>query len=150
MAFELAAVDPADAGDLVRQVDFPAMQDGPLYRLISPDPSTLTEDAREEILQWYIDGLGNALKNETGNLRQLRTPEGKPVGFCKHCTGCGLPGLKLSRFTHKLQKPLPGTLNLESWHRVSIDLRTAREQALAGLQNVCRMYTLDHLQFSVV
>lgn len=84
MAFTLTAVDVADAEDLVRQVEFPAMQEGPWYRSMFPDASTFTRDQRETIVQFYITSLQDALVQEGQNFRQVRTRgggEGVPVGF---------------------------------------------------------------------
>ncbi|KAI0530105.1 hypothetical protein GGR58DRAFT_508820 [Xylaria digitata] len=137
MTFELTAVDLADAADLVKQVDFPAMRDGPLYRLMFPDPSTLPGDQREAILQWYIAGLEEALMKEKQNFRQIRTQEGIPVGFC----GWTLYGPHPSEARPvppqlpRPQNPLPETLNFQAWHRASTDLRAERERALAGLRS---------------
>ncbi|KAI1827543.1 acyl-CoA N-acyltransferase [Xylaria intraflava] len=138
MSFELAAVDPPDAGDLVRQVDFPSMQEGPLYRIMFPDSSTLAVDQREEIVQWYISGLEETLLRGKEKFQQIRMQDGTPIGFC---------GWMLDRAEQSEAQPvrprrhnlLPETLDLQAWGQVSADLRAERERCLAGLQNVCRL-----------
>lgn len=142
MVFMVSAVDVADAGDLVRRVDFPAMQEGPLYRLMFPESSNLAEDQREAIVQWHITGLQEALIQEQQNFRQIRTHEGIPVGFCGWTLDHAQPS-KPPPVRPQLppqEAPVPDTLKVHAWLEVSANIRVQRERALSGLQNVCRKF----------
>ncbi|KAI0109089.1 hypothetical protein GGR51DRAFT_547899 [Nemania sp. FL0031] len=117
MGFRLTAVELADAADLARYVDFPAMQDGPLYRLTFPGASAFCADQREAIVQFYI---------------YMLEEEGIPVGFCGWTSD---RPQQVSQRRPRQNNPLPETLDVESWIRASADLRVERN----GPEVNCRM-----------
>lgn len=45
----------------MRGVDVPSMLNGPLFRTMFPTYSTMSPEERNEMVQWYIDGLEEAL-----------------------------------------------------------------------------------------
>ncbi|KAF6789036.1 GNAT family [Colletotrichum sojae] len=75
-------VSTPDAESLVRDVDFPAMQDGSLYRFSFNLETLKNDEQREEIIAWYIEGLEQAIDREKDHFRQIRNSEGRPIAFC--------------------------------------------------------------------
>lgn len=57
----LLPVGPSDAEALSRGVDVPSMLNGPLFRTMFPTYSTMSPQERDEMVQWYTDGLEEAL-----------------------------------------------------------------------------------------
>ncbi|KAI8676166.1 N-acetyltransferase domain-containing protein [Fusarium sp. Ph1] len=51
MEVSIAAIDVLDAEDIVREINLPAMQHGPLYRLMFPPWADMTEAQQNEIVQ---------------------------------------------------------------------------------------------------
>ncbi|KPM37937.1 hypothetical protein AK830_g8614 [Neonectria ditissima] len=140
MATSIATVDLLDAERIVEKIDFPAMQDGPLYRLMFPTWADTTEAQQNEIVQWYAEGLKDALRRQTDNFLKLCTSDGTPLGFCgwamEHRHGMTKPGTVQHAQGHRL---VPETLDLSAWFSVSRDLRKERERVLTGLDEVCRL-----------
>lgn len=90
----LLPVGPSDAEAITRGVDVPSMLNGPLFRTMFPTYSTMSPEERDEMVQWYIDGLEEALA-DPGDEFYLKacqryggdgTSDGDghllPVGFC--------------------------------------------------------------------
>lgn len=138
--FELVAVSPNDAESLVRHVDYPAMQDGPLYRLMFP--RVTSESERESIIQLFIDGLKKAIQEEPGHFCQIRTSDGTPVAFSGWTLDQAHPAPEPVHPPQPQGKRmlLPACLNVRAWQRASDDLRAERRRILAGFQNICRTY----------
>ncbi|KAK2603270.1 hypothetical protein N8I77_009741 [Diaporthe amygdali] len=92
----LLPVEPSDADAIARGVDVPSMLNGPLFRTMFPTYNTMSPEERDEIVQWYIDGLKEALADPGDEFYlkacQLRGGDGTgtgdgdghllPVGFC--------------------------------------------------------------------
>lgn len=83
-----------------------------------PDPLALAGDAREQILQWYIVEVEDALKIQTDNFRQLLTSPGKPVGLC-------------GWILHAVQSA-EATLNLQPRHRLLCPSTVSERTSLRG------------------
>lgn len=83
MDFRISEVHASDTESLVREVDFPAMEGGPLYRVMFPgSPSNLGEEQREEIIRWYLEGFQEAFECEKTNFLKICTSDGTAAGFC--------------------------------------------------------------------
>lgn len=59
--YSLLPAGPSDAEAIARDVDVPSMLNGPLFRTMFPSYSTMSREEKDEMVQWYIDGLGEAL-----------------------------------------------------------------------------------------
>lgn len=69
---------------LVRKVEYPTHQNGPLSRLMFPFPSSKEEkqwEQREEEIKWTIDGLLQAVHGEDVTLYKPCREDGSPVGL---------------------------------------------------------------------
>ncbi|KAJ4211668.1 hypothetical protein NW759_012270 [Fusarium solani] len=141
MEASIAAIDVLDAEDIVREINLPAMQHGPLYRLMFPPWADMTEAQQNEIVQWYAEGLRDALRRKTVNFIQICATDGTPLGFCGWAMEHGRhAGTKQSTVQSGQGQPLlPETLDLAAWLSVSRDLRKERERVLIGLDEVCRL-----------
>jgi GNAT superfamily N-acetyltransferase len=146
MEVSIAATDVLDAEDIVREINLPAMQHGPLYRLMFPPWADMTEAQQNEIVQWYAEGLRDALRRKTVNFIQICATDGTPLGFCGWAMEHGRhAGTKQSTVQSGQGQPLlPETLDLAAWLSVSRDLRKERERVLIGLDEVCRESLLQH------
>lgn len=137
MQVRISALDIEGAEDLVREVDLPAIQDGPLYRLMFP--SETTEDEQNEIAQWYTEGLIDALHRENDTILQICNVEGTPLGFC------GWTIEDRARTEKENRKPrqlwIPETLDISAWLSTSSALRKERERVLESAI-VCREYSV--------
>lgn len=133
--------------DIVRNIDFPAMETGPLYRIMFPPVAELTEGQREEIICWYSEGLRDALTCPANSFLQICTPDGIPVGFCGWMLGPLGPreSNPNANSNQSTLNTLPQTLNIAAWGRVSCDLRRERERALKGLNAFCRKSGLQYM-----
>lgn len=92
----LHPVRPSDAEAIARGVDVPSMLNGPLFRTMFPTYSTMSPEERDEMVQWYIDGLEEALadpgdefylkacQRHGGDGTGIADGDGHllPVGFC--------------------------------------------------------------------
>jgi hypothetical protein len=56
-SFTLSKVEVSDAESIARHVEVPAMQNGPLYRMMFPRSETVIDTQSEEILRWYVELL---------------------------------------------------------------------------------------------
>ena len=146
MEVSIAAIDVLDAEDIVREINLPAMQHGPLYRLMFPPWADMTEAQQNEIIQWYAEGLRDALRRQTYNFIQICATDDTPLGFCGWAMEHGWhAGIKQSTVQPgQGQRLLPKTLDLAAWISVSKDLRRERERVLMGLDEVCRESLLQH------
>ncbi|KAI5867563.1 acyl-CoA N-acyltransferase [Durotheca rogersii] len=142
MEATIATVQIPDAERIVRRIDLPAMQHGPLYRLMFPPWADMTEAQQTEIVQWYAEGLRDALRRQTDKFLQICATDGTPLGFC---------GWAMENRRHTVTKSgnpvqhaqgrrlVPETLELSAWLSISRDLRKERERVLIGLGEVCRL-----------
>ncbi|KAG8412959.1 hypothetical protein J3458_013382 [Metarhizium acridum] len=137
----IADISVSDAERIVRKVDYPAMQDGPLFRLIFPSRAT-TEAQKNEIIQWYAEGLEDALRRKGNKLLQICALDGTPLGFCgwtvEHRGQSRQVPMNSSLSQHGTKLlSLPEALDLSAWLSVSSDLRSERERILSGWDDVC-------------
>lgn len=140
MEVSIATIDVLDAEDIMRKVDLPTMHHSPLYRLMFPPWAEMTEAQQNEIVQWYSEGLRDALRRTTVNFIQIRTTNGTPLGFCGWAMEHGRhAGTKRSPVQPGQGQPLPPeTLDLDAWLSISKKLRKERKRVLEGLNEVCR------------
>lgn len=138
MDHTISPIDHADTENITRMVDFPSMQEGPLYRLMFPSWADTTEAQKEEIIQWYAEGLRDALEHKTESFLQVCTADGVPLGFCGWRIERSGSEASDARGTGSRQAPLPETLDLSAWLGISADLRKERERVLKGIDDVCR------------
>lgn len=134
MQLHISPLDIEGADDIVRKVDLPAMEDGPLYRLMFP--SKVTEEQQTEIIHWYVRGIIDALNRTTDTLIRICDAEGTPLGFC----GWTIEDRPLARRENGAARHLsiPETLDMSAWFGVSSNLRKEKERALNGRKRVCR------------
>lgn len=59
--YSLLQAVPSDAEAIARGVDVPSMVNGPLFRTMFPTYSTISPEEWDEIVQWYVDGMEDAL-----------------------------------------------------------------------------------------
>lgn len=137
-----------DAENIVRQVDFPAMRNGPLYRLMFS--ADVTQAQQTEIIQWYVDGLRDALRQDANTFLQVCGSDGAPVGFCGWTMEYRAQSTENPQKVPEVRQEkhtVPEALDLPVWLEVSKDLRKERERVLKGLSVVCREYTSTALTY---
>ncbi|KAI0423745.1 hypothetical protein F5Y09DRAFT_348456 [Xylaria sp. FL1042] len=129
MSTSIYEIDVLQVEEIVRNVDFPAMQSGPLYRMMFPPAAEMTEGQQNEIIRWYSEGLGDALTFQTDSFLQICAPDGMSLGFCGWTIGPSQPkeinsstksncvGAVPGRDAHQ---PLPETLDLAAWPSVAL------------------------------
>lgn len=130
----LAHIDYSDIDSLVRDIDFPAMQDGPLYRIMFP--ADLQEEQRNEIIKWYTISMQRAYSGGTSFYKACKD-DGMVVGFA----GWVLEKPSRNISTEKKSKEgdyLPQALNVTAWQDASKVLMRERRRVLEGLDNVLR------------
>ncbi|KAL6698285.1 hypothetical protein J3F84DRAFT_367071 [Trichoderma pleuroticola] len=143
MTLIITPMNVLDAELVVQKIDYPAMQQGPLYRLMFPSWTHMTEAQQNEIVQWYTEGSRDALKQQKDKFLQICAVDGTPLGFCGWVMDCRRPSMTRTATAiqhgqaHRL--PLPEVLDHVAWASVSRDLRRERERVLAGLDQVCRV-----------
>lgn len=88
--YSVLTVALSDAEAIARGVDVSPMLNGPLFRTTFPTYSTMSPEEREEMAQWYIDGMEQPLW-EPGDEVYLKVCQHDgghsaqnlmPVGFC--------------------------------------------------------------------
>lgn len=150
MTGTISKISVADAECIIRKVDYPAMQDGPLFRLTFPSHATTTEAQQNEIIQWYTEGLKNALKCKAYKLFQICALDGTPLGFCgwtmeqrrqQQQQQQRMPTNTSPAQLGRKPPSLPEVLDFPAWVSVSNALRSERERILSGLDHVCRKWT---------
>lgn len=158
-------MNTSDAEVITRSVDVPAMQNGPLFRTMFPTYGTMSSTAREVMTQWYIDGLEEALKDQSDHMLLKACgcaddggddSQPRPVGFCgyeiieragshdatKHHQKPVQEDIynTTSTTTRKQRRSeLPETLEVDGWLTLSGKLRSERRRVLEGLDNICRL-----------
>lgn len=138
MEMRISTLDVEDAEDIVRKVDLPAIQDGPLYRLMFPSVTTIEQE--NEIVQWYAKGLAGAIHHDHSIILQICNVEGMPMGFCGWTWEDRTLTAKEDRVSKSRKLLVPGTLDVRAWLSVSSDLKKERERVLNGRGIVCREY----------
>ncbi|KAI0468145.1 hypothetical protein F4859DRAFT_491716 [Xylaria cf. heliscus] len=145
------SIDVCDAEQIVREIDFPAMQSGPLYRLMFPTASEFTESQQDEVIRWYSDSLRDAITGQTTSFLQICAPDGSPLGFCgwrieppcqatdestTRPAGSETAGLQSRR---RDRSSLPETLDIDTWVSISQQLRKERERVLNDTPAIYRL-----------
>ncbi|KAJ6024006.1 acyl-CoA N-acyltransferase [Penicillium herquei] len=138
MAFTLLEVESSDAESLVRECEFPAMQDNPLQLIMFPRSQPETWEAE---IRWMINNLQDTLALERSTSRKVCTEDGIFVGFASwtiHNTGT-----PRTRSTGKKDMNTnPNTLDVKAWLEVSKMLRLERERVLQDRDNIWRLTVL--------
>ena len=133
MHFSLTAVEASDAERLIRDCDFPAMQDNPIR--LTMFPCSCPETHREEI-RWMATGFRHALEKDPLNYRKVCTEDGTAVGFA----GWSLLKTSVARDDGGGQtvvdNPKPGTLDMDSFSTVSKMLKEEQDRILNGHRDI--------------
>ncbi|KAJ5549315.1 acyl-CoA N-acyltransferase [Penicillium frequentans] len=151
MRFTLCTVDAGDAELLVRNCDFPAMQNNPLHLTMFPNSCQGTE---EEELKWSIEALRKSILARPAWFRKVCLEDGTPVGFAgwnlEQTTTMG--GNSNNDVSKERKKPNdfpnrdywhPNTLDVEAWMRVSRLLREERIRVLCNRKDIWRLTILS-------
>ncbi|KAI1499858.1 acyl-CoA N-acyltransferase [Biscogniauxia marginata] len=148
-SFFLSEVDVADAENIARHVQVPAMQTGPLYRTMFPLSDTITEAQRGEIVRWYADMLEDAFQDRREIFLKASSIDGTLVGFCgwtiierncKHVEGSNSQANgQLNKEKRNKESWLPEAIDTNGWITLSKALRVERDRVLKNLDNICRM-----------
>ena len=160
MPFILSPIIASDADMLVRNVEYPANQDNPLYRLMFPSSKTAKQKEQLEAeIRWMVEGLTESLSKEDSSLRKACGENGRPVGFVEWVVGkttvtrdiSGKQSIQRKESAGKTQvgEPkkqakgsswCPDTLDVATWLDVSDKLRKERERVLQNhdTSNICR------------
>jgi hypothetical protein len=137
MALSLSDVKSSDIALLVRSIDYPAMQDGPLYRIMFN--AILRDEERENVVKWYIVSMERAFYSGT-HLCKACAIDGTPLGFAgwvlENTANCTKPDRLKKSF--KEGNYLPDTLDIAAWLKVSNALMNERKRILSNLDNVLR------------
>jgi hypothetical protein len=156
MTFSIHPVDMSDVDALIRQVEYPAHQNNPLHLLMFPG-SDKQDEQREEEIQWMIDGLRQTIPEANTTLHKACKEDGFPIGLIgwiaeqkivriveKNEDGIIIPPAELRPKNVRMKKQpdtrCPTTMDVESWLRVSKQLREERQRALRQCRGngVCR------------
>ncbi|KAL1867182.1 hypothetical protein Plec18167_008723 [Paecilomyces lecythidis] len=164
MAFSLGPVNAHDVNALVREVEYPAHQNNPLYLIMFPRAAKHDEE-REQEIKWMIEGLSRTvLKNNDETLRKACAASGLLVGFIgwvidtskyvdtskrKENTAIAHQVNFASKHDAPREKNrnswCPATMDAEGWLRVSKQLREERQRVLqqCNVDNgVCRITSM--------
>ncbi|KAI0137844.1 acyl-CoA N-acyltransferase [Hypoxylon sp. NC0597] len=147
--FSLSDVEVSDAASIAQKVDVPAMQNGPLYRMMFPLSDTMTEAQRSEVVRWYADMLEDAFQERWEKFLKASSPDGTPIGFCGWTViernpkqvevGKSLTEKQPGKENQKKATWLPEVLDIDGWTSVSKALRVERERILKNIENICRL-----------
>jgi GNAT superfamily N-acetyltransferase len=148
---DVELVHLADADSLARGVDFPAVESGPLFRLMFPRPSAgFSEQQRDEIIRWHIQGIKEAILSGKTHLRKVCNADGIPVGLAgwvierdpkEQDTNVGksaAAGMEERGHKQRIRHWVPEALDMSAWSNVSADLKAERNRVMENLDNVCR------------
>lgn len=156
MSFLLSEVTIADAENIARYVEVPAIQTGPLFRTMFPSHTTMTEMQQEEVVQWYTEMLSDAVQAQEERLLKACSTDGVCVGFCgwtiakrsskdsdDHSTDnqTTMTNKGEGGAVTKKESWLPQTLDIDSWIMASKALRMERERALRDHNDICRQFS---------
>ncbi|KAF2257934.1 hypothetical protein CC78DRAFT_480679 [Lojkania enalia] len=127
----LSHINYSDIDSLVRNIDFPAMQDGPLYRVMFPE--NLRDEQRSEIIEWYTINMQRAFSSSTTFCKAC-TDDGEAVGFAGWVwEGKASNNSAQKKFEEKTC--LPQTLDVAAWQDLSKGLMKERR-----LLNLCSLF----------
>lgn len=132
----LSRVNCSDIDVLVQNIDFPAVQDGPLHRTMFP--ANLLDEQRMEVIRWRTINMQRAFDSGTSFYKAC-TDDGTMVGFIGWVVekpSCN--NSKLKKFKEVVS--LPQTLNVTAWQDLSKSLMKERRRVLDGLENVLRKW----------
>lgn len=157
MTLLISPVEPEDVDLLVRKVEFPAHQNGLLYRFMFPlsmkEHSKQREDEIiEDEIRWTTDGLLETIYQESEVLYKACGDDGSPVGLigwtsspeghtkrlksmeCMH-NGCSVKsGAKQDAKLQKKNTHITSSLDITSWLGISGWLRAERTRVLGCYQ----------------
>ncbi|CAH0053940.1 unnamed protein product [Clonostachys solani] len=138
MAISLSNVKYLDIALPVRSIDYPAMQDGPLYRIMFN--AILRDEERENIVKWHTVSMERAFYSGT-YLCKACVVDGTPLGFAgwalDNTTICSKPDQP--KKSSKEGNYLPDTLDITAWLKASKALMNERKRILSNLNNVLRL-----------
>ncbi|TRX97631.1 hypothetical protein FHL15_001386 [Xylaria flabelliformis] len=142
--FKLSDVQVSDAQDIGYLVEVPAMQNGPLYRTMFPQFSTVTEAQKEQIARWYVEMLEDAFQAREERFLKAYSVDGTPVGFCGWTVIEQHHNRQQADEPRKREKArkaswLPDTLDVDGWVALSKDLKAERCRVLKDLDSICRL-----------
>jgi hypothetical protein len=130
----LSNISYSEIDSLVRNIDFPSMQDGPLYRAMFPED--LRDEQRDEIIAWYTINMQRAFNSGTTFCKAC-ADDGEAIGFAGWVWDGNV--VKNSAQTKFEENPrLPQTLDVTAWQDVSKRLMRERRRVLDSLDNVLR------------
>lgn len=130
----LSPISYSNIDSLVRNIDFPSMQDGPLYRVMFPED--LSDEQRDEIIVWYTINMRRAFNSGT-TFYKVCKDDGEAIGFAGWVWD-GNVTKNLAQNTFEENPRLPQTLNVMAWQDVSKRLMKERKRVLDSLDNVLR------------
>jgi hypothetical protein len=139
MELSISPVEAEDVDLLVRKVEFPAHQDGPLYRLMFPRSTEQLWEQREDEIRWTIDGLLETVDQKDEALYKACGEDGSPVGLIGWTTSSGgLARKARNSFT-------PASLDVASWLGISKRLREERKRVIHGYtgNGICRKQSVN-------
>jgi hypothetical protein len=145
MFFTLYPSLPADAEDLIRRCDFPAMVDNPLRRLMFPRSGM---DVDEEEIQWNIDALRVSLEGQEMKFCKVCTGDGEPVGFAGWTPPVG-DRVKSAEATSGESEDVneekkgkgntpPKSLDIAAWLDATKKFKAEKDRVLQGRKNMWR------------
>lgn len=140
MYLTLAEVVASDADCLIRNCDFPAMQDNPIRLTMFPLSSPETQ---EEEIRWMTNGLRLALEKDKSHYRKACADDGSPVGFAGWSLlnssdtrdDCGRRGQVV------VDNPEPKTLDKEAFSILTKTLIREQHRILKGHSDIwCKIF----------
>ncbi|POR39540.1 Uncharacterized protein TPAR_00260 [Tolypocladium paradoxum] len=150
MSFILSEVDVSDAESIARYVQVPAMQNGPLYRMMFPRSDTMREAQKDEVIRWYADILEDAFQDRRERFLKACSIDGTAIGFCgwaviertRECQVEAKNSQASERAKQERRKKdtwVPEAIDIDGWVTLSKDLRTERDRVLKDLDNISRL-----------
>ncbi|OTA93919.1 hypothetical protein M434DRAFT_11148 [Hypoxylon sp. CO27-5] len=149
VTFCLSDVDVSDATSIAQNVEVPAMQNGPLYRVMFPLSETMTEAQKSEVTRWYAEMLENAFQDRWEIFLKASSTDGTPVGFCGWTiierdpkpveVDKGQTDKQPEKEKKKRANWMPETIDIDGWINLSKALRVERNRVLKDLDNICRL-----------
>lgn len=138
MSFAISDVQLDDAASIARHVQVPAMQSGPLYRIMFPQYKTMTGSQIDEVIHWNTETLEKTIKDDSERFLKVCNVDGIPVGFCGWHVINKAPQPKPEQHVQtEMKNWTPSTIDMDGWNAVSEALRTEREHVLTDLDNIC-------------
>jgi hypothetical protein len=130
----LSHVSYSDINSLVRDIDFPAIQDGPLYRVMFPE--ILDDEQCNEVIDWYTINMQRAFSSGTTFCKAC-TDDGEAIGFAGWVWIEKLPHNSAQKRVGE-NVHVPHTLDVNAWQNVSQGLMKERRRVLEGFDTVLR------------